>query len=92
MNVEQDTDEIIRKEIKDTLEKSKKLQSDKPNSTVTAEHFHSYEYLISLLARRQAISNYSLDKMTRQLLVLTWVVVGIGVIQIVLTLATLCLS
>ncbi len=78
-----DSEEIITREIHETLELSKVLRDRSPSGEVTAEHFHSYEYLVSLLARRQALSNRTLEKLTRDIKVLTWVVVVLTVVTVV---------
>ena len=79
-----DTEETITTEIHQTLERSKSLRNKNPIGSITAEHFHSYEYLVSLLGRRQALSNQSLEKLTNRIFALTIAVIVIGIIQIVL--------
>jgi hypothetical protein len=79
-----DTEEIITTEIHHTLERSKSLRDKNPTGSITAEHFHSYEYLLPLLARRQALSNQSLEKLTIRIFVLTIAVILIGLVQIAL--------
>lgn len=78
-----DTEDIITTEIHKTLERSKELFKKNPGG-ITAEHFHSYEYLVSLLGRRQALSNESLKKLTNRIFGLTIAVIVIGLVQIVL--------
>ena len=79
-----DTEEKITTEIHQTLERSKLLRDKNPAGSITADHFHSYEYLISLLGRRQALSNRSLEKLTVRIFVLTIAVIVIGLFQIAL--------
>ena len=84
MTKSHDTEEIVTTEINKTLERSKALRDKNPTGGVTAEHFHSYEYLVSLLARRQALSNQSLEKLTNRIFALTMAVIVIGLVQIAL--------
>jgi hypothetical protein len=78
-----DSEEAITKEILDTLERSKALRDKNAAGHVTAEHFHSYEYLLSLLARRQALTNETLERLTRDIKILTWVVVGLTLVTVI---------
>jgi len=84
MTKNKDTEENITTEIHLTLERSKSLRDENPMSSITADHFHSYEYLISLLGRRQALSNESLEKLTNRIFFLTIAVIVLGLIQIAL--------
>jgi len=82
MTKSNDTEDIVTKEIHDTLERSKTLFSKNPLGNITAEHFHSFEYLVSLLGRRQALSNKSLEKLTVWIIILTIAVIVLGGIQL----------
>ena len=82
MTKSNDTEEIIKKEIHDTLKRSKKLSEQNPKSAVTSEHFHSYEYLSSLFSRRQALSNQKFEWLTIWIIVLTIAVIVLATIQL----------
>lgn len=82
MTKSNDNEEIIKREIHQTLENSKNYRDNNPKCIITAEHFHNYEYLISLLGRRQALSNESLEKLTVWVNILTIAVLILGGIQL----------
>jgi hypothetical protein len=78
----------LPKDIQDTLDRSKALRDlakrpDKTYGPVTAEHFHSYEYLVSLLARRQDESNRLIEGLTKDIKFLTWVLVVFACLEFV---------
>ena len=66
----------IEDDIKGTLERSKAIRDASIRNgeygKVTAEHFHSYEYLVSLIAERQKISDGKIDRLTFIIAVMTF--------------------
>lgn len=62
-------------DIRLTLERSKEIRDagivGDRYGLLTSEHFHSFEYLVSLIAKRQDESNKSLDRLTKSLVALT---------------------
>ena len=84
MTKSNDNEDIVTNEIHETLKRSKELRDKNPSGGITAEHFHSYEYLVSLLARRQALSNRSIERLTFWIIVLTIAVIVLGGVQLLL--------
>ena len=71
----------IEDDIKGTLDRSEAIRDASIRNgeygPITSEHFHSYEYLVSLIAERQKESDKKLDRLTVIIAIMTFLTLAI---------------